>query len=210
MASWRRCGWTGLMQPSHGQILQPAKGPAADPHRFVDGDLEPAGTGEQGRQCDVGNHGARGPGTGAEMRTGAERDALGRITPHVELVGALKMLLVAVGGTEHEEYAFIGFERDVADGPWLCDASRRHADRGDPAGIFLEGLEPRHLALAHEIELLGMAQQRPHRAGDRLARLVLAAGYRELDVGTHALHRHARCEQYAEDALVGMLAHHGQ
>src|SRR3954464_3383492 len=109
------------------------------------------------------------------MRTGAERDALGRITPHVELVGALKMLLVAVGGAEHEEHPLVGLECDVADRPRFRDAPGRHADRRDPAGIFLEGLEPRHLALAHEIELVGMAQQRPYRAGDRLARLVLAA-----------------------------------
>src|SRR3954454_23206785 len=99
----------GLMQPPHRQILQPAERPAADPHRFVIGDLEPAGTGEQCRQCDVRDHGARGPGAGTEMRAGAERDTLGRITPHVELVGALKVLLVTIGGAEHEEYAFIGF-----------------------------------------------------------------------------------------------------
>ena len=41
------------------------------------------------------------------------------------------------------------------------DAPRRHADRRDPARIFLEHLHPRHLARAHERELFGMGKQRP-------------------------------------------------
>ena len=45
-----------------------------------------------------------------------------------------------------------------------------------------------------------MRQQRPHRAGDRIARLVLAAADRKLDVGAHALHRHAGLQHHAEQA----------
>ena len=55
-----------------------------------------------------------------------------------------------------------------------------------------------------------MREQRPHRAGNGLARLVLAAGDRELDVGAHALHRHAGGNEDAEDALVRVLPHHRQ
>ena len=49
------------------------------------------------------------------MRAGAEGDALAHVAPHVELIGALKMLLVAVGGAEHQEHPLIKLERDVAD-----------------------------------------------------------------------------------------------
>ena len=53
-----------------------------------------------------------------------------------------------------------------------------------------------------------MRQQRPDRAGDGVARLVLAAGDRQLDVGADALHRHAGRQQHAEDRRVRMFRHH--
>ena len=53
-----------------------------------------------------------------------------------------------------------------------------------------------------------MGQQRPDRAGDRVARLVLAARDRQLDVGAHALDRQAGGQQHAEDRGVRMPRHH--
>jgi hypothetical protein len=50
-----------------------------------------------------------------------------------------------------------------------------------------------------------MRQQCPDRAGDRIARLVLAARDRKLHIGAHALHRLAGGKQHAEDRTVRML-----
>ncbi len=95
------------MPPSHRQILQASERPAADPHLLVIRELQRPGPREHRRQRDVGDHGAGGEGAGAEMRAGAERDALGRITPHVELIRPLEMALVAIGRAEHQEHALV-------------------------------------------------------------------------------------------------------
>ena len=53
-----------------------------------------------------------------------------------------------------------------------------------------------------------MRQQRPHRARNGVARLVLAARDRQLDVGADAFHVLPRSQQHAEDRGVGVLRHH--
>ncbi len=52
-----------------------------------------------------------------------------------------------------------------------------------------------------------MRQQRPDAAGDRLARLVLPARDRELDVVAHVLFRHAAVDHHAEQRVVRRFAH---
>ena len=118
------------------------------------------------------------------------------------------MLLVAVGGAEHQEHALLRLERDVTDAPGFGDPPRRHADRRDPARIFLERLQPRDRAALHERELVRMCEQRPHCAGNGVARLVLAARDRKLDVGAHAFHRHAAVQHHPEQAEVRLLRQH--
>jgi hypothetical protein len=54
-----------------------------------------------------------------------------------------------------------------------------------------------------------MGQQRPDRAGNGIARLVLAARNRKLDVGADAVDVLAGRKQHAEDRAVGMFRHHG-
>ena len=63
----------------------------------------------------------------------------------------------------------------------------------------------RDLAVAHQRELLGMRQQRPDAAGDRLARLVLPAADGELDVVAHVCFRHAAMDHHAEQRMVRRL-----
>ena len=109
------------------------------------------------------------------MRAGAERDAFLGIARDVEIVGVFKAGLVAIGRAEHEEHAILRREIDAAVGPRLRHPPRRHPDRCDPARIFLEHVEPLCLAVAHLRQLIGVGHERPDRAGDGVARLVLAA-----------------------------------
>ncbi|HEX4622514.1 MAG TPA: hypothetical protein VH208_13200, partial [Myxococcaceae bacterium] len=89
------------------------------------------------------------------MRTGAEGDALRRIARDVENIRIGEAGFVAVGRAEHEEHAVFRLEIDTAIGPWLCHAARRHADRRDPARIFLEHVEPFCFSARRQRELLG-------------------------------------------------------
>src|SRR5260370_35093187 len=139
------------------------------------------------------------------MRACAEGKPLGSVTGYVEPLGILKMLLVAIGGSEHQEHALLGLERDIAYRPLPGDPARRHPDRRDPAGVFLERLQPRHFASERKRELVGMGEQRPHGTSNRIARFVLAAADSKLDVGAHAFHRHVRRQHYAEQALVWLV-----
>ena len=81
-----------------------------------------------------------------------------------------------LAGAEHQEHAFVRF-RTRRRGCVHGFAIRR----GDmPIGEIQRAYSSNAcsqviLPLAHELELIGMGQQRPDRAGDRLARLVLAA-----------------------------------
>ena len=122
------------------------------------------------------------------MRTGAEGDALLGVAGDVEPVRLGKAGLVAIGRAEHEEHAVFRLEVDAGIAPRLGDAARRHLDRGDPARIFLEHVDPLCFSIAQQRELFGMRQQRPGRTGNGIARLVLPAGDRKLDVGADAFH----------------------
>ena len=109
------------------------------------------------------------------------------------------MLLVAVGRAEHQEHALFRFEFNVG-GCFHGFAIRR----GDmPIGEIQRAYSSNTcshqiLPLADQRKLIGMGQQRPYRPGDRIARLVLAAGDRKLDVGAHAFHRQAAWQHHAE------------
>src|SRR5579862_6620948 len=157
--------------PRDRQIEQSAECPAADPHwRAVD-EAEVLQARKDDRQRDVGNHRPRSPGAGAEVRAGAEGNALAGVPADVELVGPLEMLFVAVGRAEHQEYPLLRLKPDAADRPGLYHAPRRHSDRRDPARIFLESLNPGNVAGLEQRQLIRMGEQRPHRAGNRISRL---------------------------------------
>src|SRR5262249_18129551 len=101
---------TALAVPRHRQIEQAAERPAADAGRPRKPQVvQPR---KDCGQRDVGDHGAGGPGAGAEMRAGAEGDALAGIAAHVKSFRIVKVLLVAVGGAEHQEHALLRLERD--------------------------------------------------------------------------------------------------
>ena len=82
------------------------------------------------------------------------------------------------------------------------DAAGRHADRRDPAAIFVESLHPADFAGHHLRQLIRMGQQCPCKTGDGVARLVLAAADRQLDVGADAVHRHAGLKHHRQQAVV--------
>src|SRR5206468_11987981 len=97
--------------PLHRQVEQPAKRPAADPHRLALIQPQVLQPREGARQRDVGHHGAGGERAGAIMRTGAEGNALLGVAGDVETIWLGKTGLVAIGGAEHEEHAV--FQLDV-------------------------------------------------------------------------------------------------
>src|SRR6266404_4938167 len=76
--------------PRHRQVEQPAKRPAADPHRLALVEPQALQPRENARQRDIRHHGARGKGAGAIMRAGAERDAFRGVSRDVEMVGIAK------------------------------------------------------------------------------------------------------------------------
>jgi hypothetical protein len=62
--------------PCQRQIEQAAERPADDPHGRLFDQVQIFQPRKHRRQRDIGDHRARGPGAGAEMRAGAEGDAL--------------------------------------------------------------------------------------------------------------------------------------
>ena len=80
------------------------------------------------------------------MRPGAERDALGEVARESNFSASSKCASSRFAEPNMKKTRSSGASATSPIANGLGDATRRHANRRDPARIFLEHVEPRHLA----------------------------------------------------------------